>query len=84
MEKKFKIEKDIPLPDRKEKSSIYPFEQMGIGDSFEYSEIYSKKIQVRAWSAIRHWKLHPRNKSFRNWVFATRKVGDSIRIWRVK
>jgi hypothetical protein len=88
MEKKFKIEKGIPLPDkqgsRRGRSSIYPFAQMEIGDSFLYSDVYSRKLQARACNAARNWRLHSPIEDAKDRVFATRRIDDAIRMWRVK
>jgi len=84
MEKQFKIEKGIPVPERKGKSFLYPFEKMEVGDSFIFSNTYSRSIHSYASNAARNWKNHSPIKGVKDWFFTTRKIDNSIRIWRVK
>lgn len=84
MEEKFKIESGVPMPDKNHRSAIYPFAQMKVGDSFLYSDVYSQRLQMRAYSAARNWKSHSNIEGVKDWVFTTRKVDNTIRIWRIK
>lgn len=77
----FVVEKSIPLPSvRGGKTTLFPFEQMEIGDSFFVKETEYKKHTVA--SAAHTFGKH--NKR----TFAVRMVkGDGIsgtRVWRVK
>ena len=82
-EERFKIEKNIPVPEKRGKC-MYPFEKMEVGDSFVYSRVYSRLLHFKASNAARNWKNKSPIKGVSNWVFTTRKVEDSIRIWRIK
>lgn len=73
----FKIEKGIPIPDKKDgcgRPSIYPFQEMEVGDSFPISSTDAKKVSNAARTfGQRHGKL-----------FIVRKDGRRHRVWRTK
>jgi hypothetical protein len=80
----FVIDKGIPLwedKSNKNKNNKYPFPDMEIGDSFIFSEIYSRELMNRSLSTARTWATYRKN----GWKFEARKTDDDkIRIWRVK
>lgn len=47
-----KIEKGIPMPDARSKSSVYPFEGMEVGDSF----FAPNKTRQQMDNACGHWR----------------------------
>lgn len=73
MNTKIKIEKGIPLPvARSRKKSIWPFDEMKIGDSF----LMPKKLSRASSNASNHAKKL-------NKKFACRKVDENnTRVWR--
>lgn len=72
----FAVEKNVKMPkpyasrQRKPKRAHYPFPEMKRGDSFAVP--LSMETRVRALAF-----MQPRGK------FATRKMGDVVRCWRV-
>lgn len=80
----YKIEKNVPLP---AKASIYPLDDMSVGDSFAIpreEKIQTEKMRNRISAAICSYrKKHPDR------AFATRSetsdAGEHFqRVWRVK
>lgn len=87
-EYKYQIEKNIPIPagKRENQTSLYPFKEMKVGDSFSIGVIEGSKgdsdvAMRKVGNAARNWK----NKVGRTeWKFRVRKMEDnSVRIWRV-
>ena len=76
----FKIEKNIPLNDRRSLIIKHPFNEMSIGDSFIIGDYSSKNMQKFS-NRARYWARRKKN----GYVFSTRKTDDNkIRIWRIK
>jgi hypothetical protein len=73
----FEIEKAIPVPTK----SKYPFEQMGIGDSFYVKG--GKKAIASARVAAKTYSDKSANGSDQP-VFITRTDDYGVRIWRIK
>jgi len=72
---KINIKKNVPVKSLAGRPKKYPFDKMGVGDSFIVeSENYSPLTTAKAW-AERH-----KNK----WKFKGSKEGSSLTIWRVK
>lgn len=71
----FKIEKNIPLPER-DYVHNYPFGEMEIGDSFAFKTDGRKAHDLRLAMGLFH-KLSPKR-------FISKDVGREIRIWRVQ
>ena len=65
----YKIDKGVPLPG---KCTKYPWEQMGIGDSFFVKNGNQARVGASATNAARFGKK-----------FTTRKVDGGVRVWRV-
>jgi len=79
---KYKIDKNIPLPPpgkRGPKQSRYPFKEMEVGDSF----IFDDYDRVRMSSGSTAARIYGSNQDPVK-KFATRKMGNKIRIWRIK
>lgn len=80
-----KIEKNVPLSKKGKrggvKRSIYPFVQMGIGDSFFLQKNGKplKNVQINMANSIKYFK-----KKYPEWKFATRidKENEGLRVWR--
>lgn len=69
-----KIDKDIPFPERMNKGkSMYPFAAMKIGDSFLVPFENRNRVSVAMVTANR--KIGKK--------FASKKVEDGIRVWRI-
>ena len=70
----FVIDHGIPLPPRNNgRETLYPWREMGVGDSFFVAEIAGKVMSIRAATA-----------GFRLGVkFAARSVEGGSRVWRV-
>ena len=96
MMSEFKIEKNVPVPMKRHKSSIFPFAQMEIGDSFfveadkdgrSVEQRRAKGINVKMASA-RNTATTYAYRSGKN--FITRQILDDkeqllgVRIWRIK
>lgn len=71
----FKIEKEVPLPDKKQK---YPFPEMAVGDSFFFEGSPKVGGQVRTAAAI-----YCRRKGAGK-HFVIRTVPGGFRCWRDK
>lgn len=78
-----KIEKNIAIPIRQVRRSLYPFKEMKVGDSFfvecsNTGECYKTTSNVLA--CFRNFKAyHPECK---DWKVTTRKNEKGIRCWR--
>lgn len=73
----YAIETNIPVPQiggRGRKSSVYPFAQMNVGDSFFVPGITTTKITG---TVFHHGKRL-------NMKFVTRTVDGGVRVWRTK
>ena len=69
----FKIQKNVPIPGKAKKKSKYPFEKMGVGDSFAAS-VKPAGLYV----AARKWAKE-NNAAAR---FVVRAEGEGSRCWR--
>lgn len=69
------IEHDVPIPSRRTRASMYPFDDMKPGDSFTVPA--SKGTSV--WRMAKNYALGRRGVEF-----TTRSERDRVRIWRVK
>ena len=78
----YKVEKNVPLPKKRrgrEGTSIYPFQQMGVGDLFFVSAtqteqaLYINRIRS-AGDKLREKGMH----------FSVRKVEGGVRCWRIR
>lgn len=72
-----KIDKKVPLPLRRSgRKSIYPFDSMRVGDSFEVSltDRPSVTTSAKAWA----------KRKGNNAKFTTSAVGNKVRIWRIE
>ena len=65
-----KIEKGIPLP---EKQSIYPFEQMEVGDSIMIENKTLRAVGAIVAGAVRRLPMS----------FKSHAIGSGVRVWRV-
>jgi len=71
-----KIDKKIPIPEtRQGRKSLYPFESMKVGDSFEVSV----DDRTTLGNSARQWAQRKKN----GFKFTTSAVGKKVRIWRV-
>jgi len=69
----FKIEKNVPAPIKRHPSTIYPYGEMEVGDSFFAPEEMKTRLRTAATVFKR--------KTGRN--FTIRQVEGGIRVWRV-
>ncbi len=72
-----KIEKGMPIPEKGNKESKYPFNELEIGDSVvvcDYSAENMRKI-----NSILYYYTSKSDKKF-----TQRQEGDKIRVWRIK
>jgi hypothetical protein len=67
-----KIEKGVPLSASHEAVQKYPFDKMGVGDSF-----FTPRKQTAMGGVISHFR-----KKYPDRKFAIRKVDGGTRIWR--
>jgi hypothetical protein len=67
-----KIERGVPLPEKRGLYNKYPFKQMKVGDSF-IVPIDARIYAAASWAGTRN-----------GMKFSTRKNGTCIRVWRVK
>ena len=74
MSDEFKIEKDIPLPDRigSGRARKYPFSRMEVGDSF-FAPVAGNRIH----SAVSQFSKRTGMK------FTVKKVDGGCRVWRL-
>lgn len=70
----YQIEKSIPIPPAAGRTSQYPYALMEVGDSFFVPRTKEKSVGVST--------SHARNK-FPGRKFATRRVDNGVRVWRV-
>ncbi len=73
-----KIEKGVPIPEKGNKESKYPFNEMEVGDSaviIEYTPENMRKIN----SILYYYTQKNKGKKF-----TQRQEGDKIRVWRIK
>jgi hypothetical protein len=71
----FKIEKGVPIPERRHGKGKYPWASLKIGDSFFVPGLYSSAQMA---SSIGF----QRQKTGREHV--CRKEGEGVRVWRTK
>lgn len=71
-----KIEKGVPIPERKTSKSKYPFSEMQVGYSF-FVEDYKP-------SSLYQIAMIWRKQALVQWRFKAIKEGDGCRIWRVE
>ena len=82
----FEIEKDIPIPPLKgnRKETLYPFNQMEVGDSFfvpfgEDEKLTKMRVSASIGQRCRHYKKNGQPNRF-----SMRSVGTGVRVWRVR
>lgn len=68
----YKIEKGVPIPDRRLKIIKYPWETMDIGDSFFVEGKHTRNLTG---AAHNYGKNH-------NKIFSCRTVNNGVRVWR--
>lgn len=72
-----KIDRDVPIPERRHGGSrppIYPFGSMAVGDSFALPGEVAGKLG----SAAQKWRgRHP------GWDYRTAKKDGEVRLWRI-
>lgn len=73
-----KIDKGVPIPEKKNKESKYPFDQMEVGDS-ALMEDYTPENMRKLNSIIYYYTSKNKGKKF-----TQRQEGDKIRVWRIK
>jgi hypothetical protein len=80
MKKTIPIEKGIIMPEKKIRSTVYPFEGMEVGDSFMvYGKYTREKMQSIGVSINYH------EKKFSGRKYSARKTEDNtIRVWRTE
>jgi hypothetical protein len=66
---KFSIDKNVEIPTVH--STVYPFNDMSVGDSFWVPKAYAKSARQRS------YKVEGKK-------FLSRSYGDGMRIWRTK
>lgn len=74
MRASYPIEKNVPRPPR---AGQYPFADMEVGDSFLVSD---KARGESARVAARNFRL----RNAPDWIFASRREGTGLRIWRTQ
>lgn len=84
----FKIEKSVKMPSigaTKQRSVIYPFADMEVGDSFFVPVKNSSDIREsrRVYASIRYDASIYRKRNFRNFSVSVRTVEGGYRVWRV-
>lgn len=68
------IESNIPIPPAHvSRGPMYPFNDMQVADSFAVPRSEAKKIRTSASQFARR----------KGWKFASRVIGDQIRVWRI-
>lgn len=82
METNFKIEKGIPVPNRKSNTSfVWPFNIMEVEDSVFISlDSYSRSKHSMVANAARN--MGKRKTPI--WKYTTRRVIGGVRVWRVE
>lgn len=70
----FKIQKNVPIPGKAKKKSKYPFDKMGVGESFA-APIKPQGLYI----ASRKWAKDNENKA----RFIVRAENDGSRCWRI-
>ena len=71
----FQIEKNVPIPPRREYKTKYPWDEMDVGDSFYVPNTKSGSIACGVYRA---------SKRFEGKKFISRSEAGGIRVWRVK
>lgn len=84
--KKLKIDKKIPIPEKRKHSEKLPFEEMEIGDSVAFpvdgkdkSLVQKKRMYIV--SAVRNLKLQKRLPE--TYKITASLVEDVLRVWRI-
>lgn len=72
----YKIEKNVPIPVKCTRVTVYPFDQMKEGDSF----LIPTKTEKEAMSKRRSVAVRAKKKNIK---VTTRAVQGGIRVWRV-
>jgi hypothetical protein len=72
-----KIEKNVPMTNKRKSQFVQAFTQMEVGDSFF---IPQKNDAIRALNAINGYIRYHKGVS----AIATRSEGVGLRIWRIK
>ncbi|WP_220761608.1 hypothetical protein [Flavobacterium sp. UMI-01] len=76
-----KIEKNIPIPKKKNRR-IYPFKEMDIEDSFQIKiENNVKSIQKKQNIYVAIWRFCKTNPDKK---FTTASIPNGVRVWRIK
>lgn len=73
-----KVEKNIPIPDKKARPLKYPFDSMLVGDSFELNDI----PKTTALNAANAWARRHNPKA--KFTIRYDKETRILRIWRIK
>jgi hypothetical protein len=77
----FKIDKSIEIPNEVSSYSKYPLAEMEVGDSFLFEmEKYDKKKRSRLASAVSIFSKRSENGA----KFSIRRIGEDVRVWRIK
>lgn len=71
---RFTVDKDVPIPESRQgrRTSVYPFEDMGVGDSFLVSQRDVEKVR----SALSQRKKRKAEQ------YITRTTEGGLRVWR--
>ena len=74
---KIEIQEAQPIPEKggRKSSTTYPFERLGINESF-IAGVYSPELCNRINSTIHYYSGKLKRK------FCQRKVGDNLTVWR--
>jgi hypothetical protein len=67
-----KIERGIPLPKKKKRAAVYPFDLMNVGDSFLVSKEKIKAVRQAVIAIPKDGRK-----------FVTRTMPNGLRVWRV-
>lgn len=73
-----KIEKGVPIPEKGNKDSKYPFNEMEVGDSVIVAE-YSIENMRKINSILYYYTSKNKGKKF-----TQRQEDKNIRVWRIK
>ncbi|KKM79751.1 hypothetical protein LCGC14_1346800 [marine sediment metagenome] len=81
MAENFKVEKGVPVPVRGIRGTIYPWADMGVGDSFFAP---SKKGEEGAKTATRMRSAAKANIRLCGRKYIVRRVEGGVRVWRTE
>ena len=71
----FKIQKNVPVPGKTRRKTKYPFEKMGVGDSF-FAGVKPQGL----YAAVRKWVKDNNSES----RFVVRIESEGSRCWRIE